>query len=288
MVLPGLGQLYNGAGRWAAIIFAIGFVELLVFNALFSSTAIHSIETFWVAMALLVPAFAFYVFVIVDAYLGARRTGELDLRRYNRWFVYVGIIVAANVMAYAVDYLPFDTRAYSMPSSSMVPTLQPGDYVLAAPYAYRSSEPERGDVVVFEPANGSGYTYVKRVVGLPGDEIQIQDGLLRINGESATRDSIGVSTRPPPQGLEPAMVYWETLPSGHTHRIEELHDDRREDTTRVYRVPADHYFMLGDNRDRSSDSRRAQVGFVPQENLRGRVLYIWWSRDLSRLGPLTE
>ena len=84
------------------------------------------------------------------------------------------------------------------------------------------------------------------------------------------------------------MVYWETLPSGHTHRIEELHDDRREDTTRVYRVPADHYFMLGDNRDRSSDSRRAQVGFVPQENLRGRVLYIWWSRDLSRLGPLTE
>lgn len=291
LILPGLGQLYNGAGRWAAIIIAICLAEFLVINALFSSTAIHSMATFVVATGLVLLALAFYVFVIVDAYRGARRIGELDLRRYNKWYVYVGLVIAANAVVYADKFLPFDARAYSMPSGSMAPTLWPGDYFLTASQAYRSSEPERGDVIVFERPNGGGDTYVKRLVGLPGDRIQISGGVLEING-------VPVDRQPLPQeaGLQvsvgtfemPMTPYLETLPDGHTHRIQEVNDTGRGDDTRVYEVPPNHYFMLGDNRDNSTDSRFSQIGFIPRENLRGQVHYIWWADDLSRLGPLIE
>lgn len=287
LMLPGLGQLYNGTGRWAAIIFAICLAEFLVINALLSSTAIHSMATFVVATVLVLLALAFYVFVIIDAYRGARRIGELDLRRYNRWYVYVGLVIVANAVAVAVDFMPFDARAYSLPSWSMYPTLHAGDRFVSAPHAYVSNAPGRGDLVVFELPDGSGATYVKRLMGLPGDQLQIQNGLLRINDQSATRVEFTQSTLYFSPDAEPGTVYQETLPDGQTHRIHEFGDTGRGDNTQVYLVPPDHYFLLGDNRDRSTDSRFSQIGFIPRANLRGQVLYIWWADDLSRLGPVS-
>ncbi|KAA2315669.1 signal peptidase I [Pseudooceanicola sediminis] len=175
------------------------------------------------------------------------------------------------------------------------------------------SAPERGDVVVFRhPVTGEDY--IKRLIGLPGDEIQVRDSLLYINGEPVKQEDGGtfVETYEPqgPQGRAPLCSnapvgmggeckktrIIETLPNGVTHDILDIRYQSQADDTGVYRVPEGHYFFMGDNRDNSTDSRFAQsargVGFVPAENLIGRadriifssagrsLLFFWdWRKD---------
>src|SRR5215471_19332197 len=171
---------------------------------------------------------------------------------------------------------------YSVPTPSMVPTLLVGDQLVGAKYAYGYSKyslpighmpgvvgrvfghaPERGDVVVFRLPRDPSTTYVKRLIGLPGDRIQMREGRLYINDALVPRRKVGV------YGED--SLYVETLPGGHEHEIVEISDTERQDDTPVFTVPAGHYFMMGDNRDNSLDSRVAAshggVGFVPEENL---------------------
>lgn len=288
LVLPGLGQLYNGMPRRAVIFYAVNFAGYLALMALTSSAALRSGTTFMLAAGLLVLGVCFYLFAILDAYAGARRTGELELRRYNRWYVYVLLAAVSAGLNVTVDLSPALARSYRLPAQSMAPTLLAGDRVAVAANAYDAGEPARGDIIVFELTDGSGARYIKRLVGLPGDRIQIQDGVLHINGVAVTREATTDPTLYVSPDMEPPTVYRETFPDGRPHRIHEFSDSHRGDNTRVYTVPSDHYFMLGDNRDNSTDSRFPRVGFIPRESLRGRVLYIWWAQDLSRIGPLNE
>ena len=146
------------------------------------------------------------------------------------------------------------------------------------------SEPERGDVAVFRNPNDDSVDFVKRVVGLPGDEIQVLSGILHINGEPVARRRIDdfedeVDGRPSGQRLR---QYVETLPNGRQHMILEVSDTQHMDNTPVYRVPEGHYFMMGDNRDNSRDSRYLNgVGFVPVENYIGPASIIFFSFDGS-------
>lgn len=288
LVLPGLGQLYNGMARRAAVFYAVSIVGYLVLIALTTSPAIQSGTTFMLAAGLFILGLLFLLFAVFDAYAGARRTGELALRRYNRWYVYALLAAISVGLNLTVDFTPIQAKSYRLPAASMAPTLMAGDRIAVAARAYDSQEPARGDIVVFELANGSGAIYVKRLVGLPGESIQVSNGILHINGVAVTRDETTEPTLSFPPGAEPAMIYLETFPDGRSHLIHEFGDTSRGDNTRAYNVPADHYFMMGDNRDNSSDSRFPQVGFIPRENLRGRALYIWWARDLSRIGPLSD
>jgi len=206
--------------------------------------------------------------------------------------VFYAILIALAVRSFA--YEPFN-----IPSGSMKPTLLVGDYVFVSKLSYGYSryslpfslpilpsdrifftEPERGDVAVFRKPSDPTMDYIKRIVGLPGDSIQVVDGILHLNGEAVSREPIGefVDTTPF-GGVERAQMYQETFADGTTHVMIEEGDNRQLDNTRVYTVPKGHYFGMGDNRDRSSDSRVREVGFIPRENLIGRAEIRFFSID---------
>ncbi|MEI9406113.1 signal peptidase I [Mesorhizobium argentiipisi] len=203
------------------------------------------------------------------------------------------VIIQALLLALIIRTLLF--QPFSIPSGSMRPTLLEGDYLFVTKWAYGysryslpfgpdlfsgriwSSEPKRGDVVVFKFPPDPSVDYIKRVVGLPGDKIQVKDGQLFINDVGVPRVKTGQIDNPDvTEENRPIDVYRETLPNGVSYDTLDINSDSIGDNTREFVVPAGHYFMMGDNRDNSSDSRFA-VGFVPAENLVGRANLIFFS-----------
>jgi signal peptidase I len=192
-------------------------------------------------------------------------------------------------------------QPFNIPAGSMKPTLLVGDYIFVSKYSYGynrysfpfspplalisgrvfASEPERGDVVVFRLPKDPSIDYVKRVIGMPGDRIQMVNGVLHINGMPVKREQIGDFVETDDNGREVHIKQWrETLPNGVSHPTLDMIENGFYDNTKEYRVPAGHYFMMGDNRDNSSDSRvENAVGYVPAENLVGRVQIMFWSVD---------
>lgn len=190
---------------------------------------------------------------------------------------------------------------FNIPSGSMMPTLEIGDYLFVYKPSYGYSRysfpfglapiegrvmselPRRGDVIVFKLPTNPSIDYIKRIVGLPGDRIQVIDGRLYINGDLVPREPVGLR-KISERGMAPTMMtYIETLPGGVMHEIYEESDDRPLDNTPEYLVPDGHYFCMGDNRDNSQDSRvQTLVGFVPLENIVGRADFIFFSFDGSR------
>jgi signal peptidase I len=186
----------------------------------------------------------------------------------------------------------FFYEPFNIPSGSMYPTLLVGDYLFVSKLSYGYSRyslpwdlpviddrilndpPERGDVVVFRRPPHNTEDFIKRLVGLPGEEIQVRDGILHINGVAVTRELVGETETPEGDSI---LEYEETLPNGVAHRIFEESDTTYVDNTPVFTVPAGHYFMMGDNRDNSTDSRR--IGPIPHENLIGRADIIFFSID---------
>lgn len=195
----------------------------------------------------------------------------------------------------AVAVRTFLYEPFNIPSSSMVPTLLIGDYLFVSKYSYGYSkhslpfsvplfsgrilegEPERGDVAVFKLPRDNKTDFIKRIVGLPGDRIQVKDGVLHINGVPVKRERL-------PQDYiydgQAHAQYIETLPNGRSHLIIERSDSWSNDNTPEFVVPPGHYFGMGDNRDNSDDSRGV-VGFIPAENLVGRAEILFFSTDGS-------
>ena len=226
----------------------------------------------------------------------AKVAGAVELIRT----VVYAVIIAVGIRTFA--YEPF-----SIPSGSMIPTLLVGDYLFVSKFSYGysrhslpfslplfegrifGSPPKRGDVAVFKFPDSSdsnyGKDYIKRIVGLPGDRVQVLVGVLHINGEPVRR--LKIEEYEFPDGLhsgDRVAQYIETLPGGSRHRLIEMLGDRRDidgdrtnyDNTREWIVPANHYFAMGDNRDNSSDSRGGWT--VPAENLVGRAEFLFFSK----------
>lgn len=207
----------------------------------------------------------------------------------------VRVIIHALILAFIVRVFLF--QPFNIPSGSMIPTLLVGDYLFVSKYAYGYSrysfpfgpdlfsgriwaeDPKRGDVVVFKLPRDNETDYIKRVIGLPGDEIQMISGVLQINGEPVKKERISDFVLEDPSGRERHLTrYRETLPNGVSYPVLDLVNEGIGDNTEIYRVPENHFFMMGDNRDNSTDSRfLSEVGFVPFENLVGRAEIIFFS-----------
>ena len=206
------------------------------------------------------------------------------------------IRTVAIAVGIAVVFRSFLFEPFSIPSGSMIPTLRVGDYLFVSKYSYGYSrysfpfgivpisgrvlagEPERGDVVVFRKPGEENVDFIKRLVGLPGDRVQMIGGILHINGKAVERSLVGTKQETSGALRLEVTVYDETLPGGSRHRIQEFSDGDRMDNTRQRIVPAGHYFFMGDNRDNSRDSR-SEIGFVPRENLVGRAEILFFSHN---------
>lgn len=219
------------------------------------------------------------------------------------WLESIKTILYAALIAIGIRTVAFEP--FNIPSGSMIPSLLVGDYLFVSKYSYGYSRhsmpfspnlfdgrifgrlPERGDVAVFKLPRDGATDYIKRIIGLPGDRIQVRSGILHINGQAVARELMGPFTV---EGDGPRITvrrFRETLPGaggrpGVAHEILEATDDGVFDNTIEFRVPEGHVFAMGDNRDNSLDSRAMDaVGFIPIENLVGRAEFIFFSVDGS-------
>jgi signal peptidase I len=232
------------------------------------------------------------------AILAARKSeSRQPLKKEDEKGEFAKTIVLAVLLALFIR--TFFYEPFNIPSGSMLPTLQIGDYLFVSKMSYGYSrysfplgligvegrmmgeEPKRGDVIVFRQPPHPKVDFIKRLVGMPGDKIQVNRGRLYINGELVPRQSVGMRRIAQAEGGHVnVMEYIETLPGGVQHIIYEESDSEPLDMTEEVTVPEGHYFMMGDNRDNSQDSRvDYEVGFVPFENLVGRAEIIFFSID---------
>lgn len=226
--------------------------------------------------------------------------GKPPLAWFARWYSIIGLIVVIPL----IILLPLRTflfEPFSGTSLNMLPGLSPRDHYLVAKYSYgysRFSLPfnllvigdrvlntpaQRGDIAAFvSPANG--YSYVMRIFGIPGDHIQMKGGVLHINGEAAPRDQLADFVYTDSYGVEwSGRRFKETLPNGIAYETLDLQGNIPLDNTEIFEVPEQHYFVMGDNRDYSNDSRaNREIGMIPETNLIGRVNLVFWNGETRK------
>jgi signal peptidase I len=272
---PGAGQLYNGEPR-AAIWWFAAFVVLNL-GFFFGLPNFHAgLPSLGLLVALSVACLVLQVAAAVHAFIHARRAAPAALAPFQRGWLYAVMLIALPTVNIAAAP-PLSIKSYYTPSGSNVPTLLVGDRFFVELGAYRDHPPRRGDMAVFRLPTNNRVDYVKRIVGLPGDTVQMRDGVLYLNGEAVPRQPLDDYQLRSEGSVTTLHQYVETLPEGSSYRIVKAGDHGPLDNTQIFTVPPAHYFALGDNRDNSLDSRvQAQFGYVPEANLIGRAYVVYW------------
>ena len=306
VLLSWIGHLLGGlattpelraALAWSAVPGIVGFVIGVATGAVTRGVAASEVAS------AIVTVFALWSLVVFLLMLAR-------LQQFGFWrTIALYVLNAAFPLGLALVIRTLLFQPFNIPAASMVPTLLVGDYFFVTKYAYGytryalpyspplfsgrifASEPRRGDVVVFRLPKDDRVDYVKRIVGLPGDRIQMKGGQLFINGAPVQREQLADFVGDDPCGgsSSPVKRWRETLDSGASYETLDCIDDGFFDNTNVYTVPQRQYFALGDNRDNSTDSRvLSSVGYVPFENIVGRVGMIFLSRKPGSEDTRTE
>jgi signal peptidase I len=287
-VFPGLGQLYNGQpGR--ALVAAL---MVLVGQAVILGASIAPPETQTIGflhLGLLGLCLLLVLAIMLEAAIGAWRSSGISLRWFNRPAIYlalaVGWIAEIQIFGWA-DSIFSASITYPSTAGSMEPTLVRGDFVFGHKDYYSENAVSRGDVVSFGKSGDEDDTFLLRIIGLPGDEVRIEDGLLMLNGQSVSREAIEQRANDG-GGRKAFSTHREMLPDGVSYLISEQLDAAGfADNTPPYSVPEGAVFLLGDNRDKATDSRI--FGPIPIKQLESRLTFIFWSRDDSRIGIMVQ
>jgi signal peptidase I len=306
-LLKWIGALFGGrasmatiraAVAWGGAPFAIGVPVCLAVFFVLALSGFAKSPLFAIALDLIVTALGLWALVLALWMYGR-------VQGFGFWRTIVSFAVGslACPLVIALAIRTFLYQPFNIPSGAMMPTLLIGDYMFVSKYAYGYSryslpfsprlfsgrlfaaEPQRGDVVVFRLPKADSIDYVKRIVGLPGDRIQMIEGVLQINGQPVKHERIDDFVIEEYGRPQRAKRFRETLPNGASYTVLDLTDNGFYDNTPVYTVPPGHYFVLGDNLDNSTDSRvLSQVGYVPFENLVGRVAIVFFSIDRGPSG----
>ncbi len=250
---PGLGQFYNGQPRKGVLFYIL---SLCCYPILSITSIGHSFNGL---LLLLLTAFGLGIAILVDAWTIARKRTDYELLRWNRWYIYLAIILVNGfVIAPTIDgdLFPRPIKAYKVVSGAMLPTLEIGDHLVADLNAYHSVTPQRGDLALFAYPVDPTKDFIMRVIGLPGEKIEIRGKLVYINGEKLN-DTWGVFD-------------------------EQGSDSEGRKGFGPETISPNEYFVMGDNRYKSYDSRF--WGTVPFSSFRSKALYIYWASEKSRIG----
>jgi len=262
ILCTGLGQIYNGQFKKGVIFYSVELLILLSLSILGLS--------FYGLIVFIVICLAWFLLVAADSVFTAIKIKQVKLKKFNRWYVYLIIFLISEAIFLVGKPIFWQVKRYSMPAGSMEDTLLIGDHLLVNKLSYGIhnpftnkilipiGKPQRGDVTVFIFPQDPSKEYIKRVIGLPGDKVQIIDKKVYINGELYETPQAHYAASP-------------IIPAPKSSK------DSARDNFGPRVVPPDAYFVLGDNRDKSYDSRF--WGFVPVDLMRGKALYIYFSLD---------
>jgi signal peptidase I len=257
---PGLGQIYNGQLKKGSVI-AVGFylIGLLIAIVKFEHTFYGLVISIGLALGAIVA-------IALDAFISAKKRQDYILKPLNKLYFYILVVIISFALSMVIDGVPMTDyngidriKREKMASGSMRPTIRIGERVIVDLNYYKNSKPQTGDLVIFEYPEDLSKEFIKRVVALPGDTIELKDKKLYINDKLIE---------------EPYIQY-----TDKSVRVAQLEP---RDKFGPYRVPEDKYFMMGDNRDLSYDSR--WWGPVDKKLIKGKALYIYWSTELERFG----
>jgi len=254
---PGLGQLYNGQ----IIKGIICLLSLILLPIIMFRIGLHYSFN---GLAIILLIFMFFLlFIIGEAFFAAAKKKEFILKPYNKWYIYLLIIFLINsIVLIPTNFLTnkvFGFSSFKLPTGSMKPTLCIGDYLVADLKYFKKNELQRGDLVVLQSPADPANIFIKRIIALEGEKIEIKSKQVYI-------DDI-------------------PLPEGYKVHLDNKVYPGRDNLGPVI-VPSDHCFVLGDNRDKSRDSRHWDS--LPIKNIRGKPLYIYWARDIIRIGMKIE
>jgi signal peptidase I len=277
----GLGHIYCGRLLKGLILFFASFV----FAPIIVVAAQNAASAFMLALVIgsLMLLLGVFIYALIDAGLLARKVSQgYQLKEYNRWYIYMIFIVVAlsyptNLASSIRDHV---LQAFKIPTQSMAPAILPGDRILLNKSIYKIIAPQRGDVVAFVYPDDRRLFYIKRIVALPGDTIEINNNQILINEKPLSYNAI----TPRPElnlKLDKAAQALEENNDGHSYPI--LYDSGHMENMPKTIVPHGACFVLGDNRSHSKDSR--QFGPIPLADIKGRVDYIYWpALSWSRFG----
>ena len=273
LVLPGLGQLYAGRWRVALLLMLLsqGFFPLLAL------LIIADALTFVTFMLCFFAAIAFQLGVAILALLAARRTAPFAPPWWNRWYGLLGIAVLYLVAGATISLLYEDpVKSFHIPAGSMHPSVSEGDRLVAV--GLFGKPVDRGEIVVFQSSHTGGADYIKRVVAIGGDSIELRNNRLWVNDREVSREISGSVSRQ----LMQFDVVTEILGDHRYSILLRRNSDPRLANFARRAVPVGHVFVMGDNRDNSQDSRF--FGPVKIEDVHWRAGFIFWSQDVDRIG----
>jgi signal peptidase I len=279
----GLGHVYAGKGAVGiGLVVGPAFLFSIILGvSVATDTAVFGTAWFLVAVAAII-----WVAQIVWAVRLARRAGrDYQLRRYNHILTYIAFVVGTSLVREAELLKRHVLETFKIRAISTIPALEIGDRIFVAKLGMRNLSPQRGDLIAFQCPEEPHDDYINRVVGLPGEEIAVQGGVVHINGEPLPRKELGVEEfwyRSEPSGRWysfQATVFEEELGDITVRTLKDANEMLAAPSLGPMQIPEGHYFVMGDNRDRSYDSR--SWGPVPAEKVIGRCHSIWfaWGKD---------